>query len=110
MNIKKIFITLSIVGILSASIFTSAEELTGKDIFLNRKCNNCHSIKSQGIESKQAGKYPDLSTIGNQEFTSEFLHKYLVREEKINNKTHPFKFNGEAAELDSLVNWLQTLK
>jgi cytochrome c peroxidase len=110
MSIKKIIITLGITGLLSASVFTSAEEVTGKDIFLNKKCNNCHSIKSQGIESKQPGKYPDLSSIGSNEFSPEFLQKYLLRAEKINNKAHPFKFNGGQAELDTLVNWLQTLK
>jgi len=110
MKTTKLFLTLGVAGLLGVSILTSAEEVTGKDIFLSKKCNTCHAIKSQEIDSKQANKYPDLSNVGNKEYTAEFLHKYLMKEEKINNKAHPIKFGGEAAELDTLISWLLTLK
>ena len=110
MKATKLFLTLGVAGLLSTGIYTSAEEVTGKDLFVNNKCNTCHAIKTQEIESKQAGKYPDLSNVGSKEFTAEFLHKYLMKEEKINNKQHPIKFKGEMAELETMVSWLLTLK
>jgi len=62
------------------------------------------------IESKMANKYPDLSEVGKKGLKTEDLKKFLMKESDMNGKKHAIKFKGDAAELDTLVNWLQTLK
>ena len=102
---------LAIVALVSVLSITSySEAKTGKDIFLNNKCNMCHSINSLKIESKMPNKYPDLSEVGKKELKSANLKSFLMKEGDLNGKKHAIKFKGDAAELDTLVNWLQTLK
>lgn len=108
---KKVRAIIAIVVV--AFLFTSmitAQKTTGKDIYMNSKCNTCHAIKSQDITSKQADKYPDLSNIGNEDLSKENLIKYLNKEFDINGKKHPVKFKGSEEELAELVGWLLTLK
>ncbi len=96
-----------------AFLFTSlitAEEKSGKDIFVNGKCNACHAIKSQGIESKMADKYPDLSNVGNKNIEADVIKKFLNKETDLNGKKHAVKFKGSEEELNILVDWLLTLK
>lgn len=96
-----------------AFLFTSlitAEEKSGKDIFVNSKCNACHSIKSQGIDSKMADKYPELSDFGNKNMEADLVKKYLNKESDLNGKKHAIKFKGSDEELTTLVEWLLTLK
>lgn len=109
MKTLKSIIAIVIVSFLFTSMIT-AEGPSGKDIFVNSKCNTCHAIKSQGITSKQADKYPDLSNVGNVDITPENLTKYLNKEFDINGKKHPVKFKGTEDELKTLVGWLLTLK
>lgn len=106
---KSIFVTLLASFLLIGVVYAQTPK-TGKDIFTDAKCNTCHSITSQGITSKQADKYPDLSKIGEKKIATETLKKYLLKEEKINDKNHAVKFKGTDEELTTLVNWLNTLK
>lgn len=92
------------------SSLINAEEKTGKDIFLNSKCNTCHAIKSQGIDSKMAAKYPDLSNFGNKNMEADLVKKFINKESDMNGKKHAIKFKGTDEELTLLVNWLLTLK
>jgi cbb3-type cytochrome oxidase cytochrome c subunit len=102
---------LTIIALVSVLSITSySEAKTGKDIFLNSKCNMCHSINSLKIESKMPNKYPDLSEVGKLDLKTADIKKFLMKEGDLNGKKHAIKFKGEAAELDTLVNWLQTLK
>ncbi len=109
MKLAKTFIAIAVISFFFAS-FITAEEPTGKDIFLNSKCNTCHAIASQSITSKQAAKYPDLSTVGDKGIAQATLVKYLKKEVKLNDKSHPVKFKGEDAQLNVLAKWLLTLK
>jgi len=106
--LKYALILAAFVSLFSLSLIS--EEKTGKDIFLNNKCNMCHSVNSMKIESKMANKYPDLSEVGKKGLKTEDLKKFLMKESDMNGKKHAIKFKGDAAELDTLVNWLQTLK
>jgi cytochrome c5 len=83
-------------------------EVDGKKIFLDNKCNMCHTVQSAGIESKKSDA-TDLSNVGKDR-TEEFLMKYLKKETKINDKDHKFTFKGNDEELKVLVDWLLTLK
>lgn len=90
--------------------FTIADEKSddGKTIFVNNKCNMCHTVTSAGIESKKSDA-TDLSKVGNDK-TVEFLTKYLKKEAKLNDKDHKSSFKGTDDELKVLVEWLSTLK
>lgn len=80
----------------------------GKKIFVDNKCNMCHTVTAAGIESKKSDAV-DLSTVGKDK-TVEFLSKYLKKEAKLNDKDHKSSFKGTDEELTKLVDWLLTLK
>ncbi|HEX9250625.1 MAG TPA: c-type cytochrome [Ignavibacteriaceae bacterium] len=80
----------------------------GKTIFVNNKCNMCHTVTSAGIESKKSDAV-DLSNVGKDK-TVEFLTKFLKKEAKLNDKDHKASFKGTDEELTKLVEWLSTLK
>lgn len=92
--------------------FASAEETesAGKKIFLDQKCNVCHSIESQSIVKKTAtSKGPDLSNIGAEK-SAEWIQKFLNKEETLNNKKHSKSWAGKKEDLTTLSAWLATLK
>ena len=91
-----------------AFTIASQGEDDGKKIFVDNKCNMCHTVKSVGIESKKSDA-TDLSTVGKDK-TTEFLMKYLKKETKLNDKDHKSSFKGTDDELKTLVDWLLTLK
>ena len=90
--------------------FTIADDKSddGKKVFVDNKCNMCHTVTSAGIESKKSDAV-DLSTVGKDR-TVEFLTKYLKKEAKLNDKDHKSSFKGTEEELTKLVEWLSTLK
>jgi len=92
-----------------AFTFATDEGPDGKQIFLDKKCTMCHSIESAGIESTKKSGANDLSTVGNN-VEADFITKYLLKEEKNDDKAHKTKFNGTDEELKALVDWLLTLK
>lgn len=91
-----------------AYAFNSNPEGDGKKIFTDSRCNMCHTVKSQGIESKKSDAV-DLSTVGKDK-TAEFLNKYLKKEAKMNDKDHKATFKGNDEDLKVLIDWLLTLK
>jgi cytochrome c5 len=80
----------------------------GKKIFVDNKCQMCHTVQSAGIESKKSDA-SDLSAVGKDK-TAEFLTKYLKKEAKLNDKDHKSSFKGSDEDLKVLVDWLLTLK
>jgi cytochrome c551/c552 len=107
--IKSVIAMLVLVGFAFAVLPAEETAATGKDIFLAKKCNACHAVKTLEIAGKP--NYPDLSTFGAKEgLTKEFATKFLMKEEKQNDKLHPIKFKGSDEELGTLVDWLLTLK
>jgi hypothetical protein len=88
--------------------FSQSTELDGQQIFADSKCIKCHSVESLEIVSSK-DKPLDLSNVGADK-DAEFLKKYLVKEEMINDKKHKTKFKGSDEELNTLVDWLLTLK
>lgn len=108
MKKAKILVAVAVLSFVFSSIISA--QATGKDIFINGKCNTCHAVKSQDITSKQADKYPDLSNAGNCGLNEEQMTKYLNKEYELNGKKHPVKFKGTEQELKTLVEWLLSLK
>lgn len=85
------------------------EAKDGKTIFVDAKCNACHSIESQGVEAKKKNdKTPDLSklTAGHD---VDFWMKYLKKEESLNSKKHAMPFKGSDEDLKIMVEWLSSL-
>jgi cytochrome c2 len=100
-------------GVLMSATTTSNKD-TGKSIFLDNKCNKCHSIETQGVErvgdAPPGGKLPpDLSGVGLKH-DPEWMTKWLHKEVEQNGKKHMKKFGGSDDELKTLTTWLATLK
>lgn len=107
--IEKIFLIIFAPILFSYYASTQETETVGKKLFVEKKCSTCHSIESQGIVLKKKTKAPDLSTVGSR-VTADFIKKYVTKEEKRDGIAHIFLFKGEPNELDSLANWLESLK
>jgi hypothetical protein len=88
--------------------FSQDQDLDGKQIFINNKCNNCHTVTTMEITSKKddATDLSNASKVGD----ANLIKSYLLKEVKINDQEHKLKFKGSEAELNALVNWLLTLK
>jgi len=101
---------------------TARAEKSGKELFLEKKCNKCHSIDSEKIakkeepaeEGEEAGgeeeKPPDLSGIGKKQ-NADWLTKWMKKEVKNDDgKKHKGKFKGTDDELKAIVDYLAGLK
>lgn len=80
----------------------------GKSIFTEKKCITCHSVESEGIESKKKDAV-DLSNVGDK-FNAEFLAKFLVKEEKIDGEAHKTVMKGTEEEIKTVSEWMASLK
>jgi hypothetical protein len=82
---------------------------SGENIFIESKCNSCHSVEAENIEAKiKKNSTNDLSDIDSK-LDADFLAKYLTKTEKINDKLHPVVFKGSKEELKELTTWLKTI-
>ena len=102
------------VSVGATNINQSAQGNDGKSIFVASKCQNCHSITSQGInrlaEPKAGEKVPsDLSSVGLRH-KADWISKWLQKEEELEGKKHIKKFKGSDDDLETLSNWLGSLK
>ena len=88
--------------------FSQDQDLDGKEIFLDSKCNKCHSINSIELTSKKddAIDLSDAGSLGD----VQFLKSYLLKEVQIDDKNHKTKFKGSEEELNTLAEWLVSLK
>jgi mono/diheme cytochrome c family protein len=87
-----------------------AKEPAGKTIFLDNKCNTCHSIDSLSITKKMASsKAPDLSNVGSEK-KAEWIVKWLKKEETLHEKKHLATFKGTEDDMKTVAAWLETLK
>lgn len=88
----------------------SVAHADGKEMFVEMKCNKCHSIDAEGIEqTKKKQKGGDLSEVGK-ERDAEWMTKYIKKEVDIEGKKHKNKWKGTDGELKTIVDWLATLK
>ena len=103
-----LFITAIVALFAFAFSFPQDKGQGGKQIFIDSKCNNCHTVTSNDIQSKKDNAV-DLSNAGNSGDT-QTLKSFLLKEAQINNKDHKVKFKGSDAELNTLAEWLSSLK
>ena len=102
------FISVIVIMFGFAFSFSQSDEPAGQKIFIDNNCSKCHSVETMQLVS--TGKKPiDLSNVGSK-YNAEFLSKYLMKAEKLNEKNHPINFKGQPEELNSLVDWLTQLK
>lgn len=93
----------------------SSADADGKAIFLQNKCNMCHTIESQGIaqlaadEEDEASKPKDLSNVGATR-KADWIKDWVTKKVEVDGKTHRKRFGGQPAELDVLATWLAGLK
>jgi hypothetical protein len=102
-----VFVSLLLIIVCLSWIQSNSEDVKkdGKTLFIDGKCNMCHAIAKLEIEVKNKNsKAPDLGTIDMKD-KSDFMMKYLVKEETMNEKKHPVKFAGTGEELKTLVDW-----
>jgi cbb3-type cytochrome oxidase cytochrome c subunit len=119
-----------IIGVVTAFIFIVLVSITwgqntqsqttkraADQVFLDSKCNSCHSIETKHIE-KQSGGYtkeieknvpPDLSKVGSRH-NAEWIKNYLTRKETKEGLPHAKLFRGSEENLKTLVDWLAGLK
>ncbi len=84
----------------------------GKQIFLDQKCNLCHSVSTAGIEAtikSAAMRGPDLVNVADKHDAS-WLKDWLHKKVEMNGKKHRKMFSGSDEELDALISWLQAQK
>jgi len=88
--------------------FSQDQDSDGKEIFLDSKCNKCHTVISMEITSKKddAIDLSDAGSVGD----VQFLKSYLLKEAEIDDKSHKTKFKGSEEELNTLAEWLTSLK
>lgn len=103
-----IFISAIVALFAFAFSFSQHQKLDGKQIFIDSKCDNCHTVVSMEITSKKESAV-DLSNAASAG-KAESLKSYLLKKSKINDNNHKLKFKGTDEELNALVNWLLTLK
>lgn len=89
---------------------SNADDPAGQKLFMEKKCNSCHSIDSLKIEKKMASsKGGDMSNIGATR-DAEWVTKWMNKEVDLEGKKHPAAWTGKPEELKTLADWLATLK
>ena len=89
---------------------TYADEPAGKKLFLDNKCNTCHSIESQDIKRTLASsKAPDLSTVGDTR-DADWISQFLQKKVDLDGKKHSKGWTGKDEDLKTLSEWLASLK
>ncbi len=105
------FVFVFIVSVVSISIAAdTAAPAAGQKLFMDKKCNTCHSIDSLKITKKLAtSKAPDLSNVGAEQ-NAEWIQKWLKKEVELHGKKHIPAWAGTPEEAKTLAEWLATLK
>lgn len=105
--------TCLIAGLLFFMTVPLAAAEGGQQIFLDQKCNRCHSIASLEIEAtikSEKMKGPDLENVGSRH-EAEWLSQWIKKEvSNDDGKNHSAKWAGSDKELEGLVAWLASLK
>ncbi len=79
----------------------------GQAVYVEQKCNLCHSVAAADIEAKTKSdkmKGPDLSGYQTEDFAA--VAAYARKEAELDGKSHKKEFKGSDEELQALVDWL----
>ncbi len=100
-------------GLISVVSAQENKKLDGKQIFMDQKCNMCHTVSSANIQATtktESMKGPDLTGhLAGKDATviADELHK---KKNTPRGKPHPKAFTGTDEELSALIAWLQSQK
>ena len=111
---RRLILTFAVTALTAAPF--AAQAATGKEVFLEQKCNKCHKISAEGIAPlEEKPTIIDLSGVGKDHDVAWFK-KWLKKEvdhdsivKKGEKAQHKIKFKGTPAELDVVAGWLKTL-
>jgi mono/diheme cytochrome c family protein len=110
-SMRSLQILLAVALAFSPGIVSTGHAGDGKALFLENKCNLCHTIDSQAIaRTSEKMKAPDLSNASGLVESADWLKSFLKKEVKKDDKNHQREFKGTDEELDAVVQWLMTLK
>lgn len=105
---------LGVFVVVSALLLPSLALAGGKEVFLEQRCNKCHTVTSQGIAADNKDPV-DLSNAGSHD--AKFLAAWIKKEiDKDSLKApgtkvkHKAAWKGDDAALATLVGWLGGLK
>jgi len=108
--VLRTLILLCVFALVALALPVRAADDPGKKLFVDNKCNSCHSVDSQGIAKTMASsKAPDLSKVGA-DHDAAWFSKYLMKEEAADGKKHVKAWAGSKEDLETLSKWLATLK
>ena len=82
----------------------------GKQLFLDQKCNVCHSVSTAGITAttkSEKMKGPDLVNVKHDAKT---LTAYLKKTADLNGKKHAKEVKLSDADLKTLIDWILAQK
>ena len=100
-RIRYALVSLILIGAFAAPALAA----DGKAVFVDKKCNKCHTVSSASIEKTSKLKAPDLTTEAISG-DAKVLKAYLKKAETIHGKKHSTAFTGTDEELDSVVAWI----
>lgn len=88
------------------TVSSFAEEGAAKQMFLDQKCNMCHSVSTMDIEAttkSERMKGPDLV---NLDYETEWVVMYLKKEADKDGKKHMKPVKGSDEEIEALAMWI----
>lgn len=119
---KTLLLTLIAGAAILLAGFKAGDSDKGKELFKEKKCASCHTIKVLGIgkqgeaekddESEGVKKVdpPDLTGLSDKKLTSDFLKGYLKKKEvNKENRKHPKKFKGSDEDMETMISFLQSI-
>ncbi len=110
MTTKILLLLFALALLITGFMIYQQEDHPGKKVFMDSKCTTCHTVQSQAITMKTTKKnMVDLSSVGTV-YQANFIEKFLTKQEKIEDKSHPQAFKGSDEQLEQLAEWLTSLK
>lgn len=111
MKTSNFLLTFGLVGLIAGILCYNVPGLVatpndGKAIFLDQKCNMCHSVSTAGITAttkSEKMRGPDLI---NLKHDAEFLGSYLRKTKDIDGKKHMKATTASDNDLSTLISWL----
>ncbi len=82
----------------------------GRELFTSTGCIGCHTAEGAGIAAEPSpsgapDRRSDLSGLAAK-YETDWLKRYLLREEQIGERKHPTRLRTTEAQTDALVTWL----
>ncbi len=97
---------LVVVMLAALSFAPRASAVDGKTLFLDQKCNMCHSVSTAGIERTTKSEKMAAKDLVDLDKDAAALTKYIKKETDLDGKKHGKAFTGTDEELGAVVTWI----